>query len=447
MIGLANRKMKISVTLIMFLISILFFRNEVHAGSNLSTATWINIGSTVTGSMQGGKVYYKFTLPQNSVIHYEMRTGGHDQHLCTYFRDASGVRVDSTEATMISTQDSYNWGYQSGKRYLALNAGTYYMEVYNSSYNMYSYSISLKLVKQQDTYTKIASFNNKYLMNAQPLTIGNQIFSVSETTKHYYKITVPSYQTVKFTTNTLSENGNVYVSLYNSSGQNMGYIGFSVKYGNPVTCTQRLNAGVYYIGVDSTFSSLRSRYTIQTSYVVQQKGEQKITAANKVKTIGQGDFYIGAKLSQGNGNLSYSSGNTSVVSIDRTGKVRIRGVGKAVIKISASATSTYKEAVKYITITIRPKASSISSLSSPGSKQLKIAWKKVSGISGYQIQYGKKSSFSGAKTKNISAGKTKLVIKNCSKKMKYYVRIRTYRTVSGIKFYSSWSRVKSARTK
>lgn len=42
---------------------------------------------------------------------------------------------------------------------------------------------------------------------------------------------------------------------------------------------------------------------------------------------------------------------------------------------------------------------------------------------------------------------TKNKVKKLKAKKKYYVRVRTYKTVKGKKVYSSWSKVKSIKTK
>ena len=42
---------------------------------------------------------------------------------------------------------------------------------------------------------------------------------------------------------------------------------------------------------------------------------------------------------------------------------------------------------------------------------------------------------------------TKYKVKKLKAKKKYYVRVRTYKTVKGKKVYSSWSNVKSIKTK
>ncbi len=42
---------------------------------------------------------------------------------------------------------------------------------------------------------------------------------------------------------------------------------------------------------------------------------------------------------------------------------------------------------------------------------------------------------------------TKTTIKKLKVKKKYYVRVRTYKTLNGKRVYSSWSKVKTAKTK
>ncbi|MCM1115236.1 MAG: secretory protein, partial [Clostridium sp.] len=68
---------------------------------------------------------------------------------------------------------------------------------------------------------------------------------------------------------------------------------------------------------------------------------------------------------------------------------------------------------------------------------------------GYQIQYSTDKNFKkNNKTVTVSSNKTtSKTISKLSGKKKYYVRIRTYKTVSGTKYYSSWSSVKTVTTK
>ena len=102
---------------------------------------------------------------------------------------------------------------------------------------------------------------------------------------------------------------------------------------------------------------------------------------------------------------------------------------------------------------IVPKTTSMKSVKG-GKKSLTVKWKKqAKQTTGYQIQYSVKKKFtSGVKSVTIKKNKTtSKKITKLKKNKKYYVRIRTYKTVKvngkSTKIYSSWSKVKSAKTR
>ncbi len=81
-------------------------------------------------------------------------------------------------------------------------------------------------------------------------------------------------------------------------------------------------------------------------------------------------------------------------------------------------------------------------------KTLKVTWKKVKGITGYEIQYSLKKNFKNAKIKKIKkASTTSVTIKKLKSKKKYYVRIRTYKKTGKKTYKSKWSKKKSKKTK
>ena len=85
----------------------------------------------------------------------------------------------------------------------------------------------------------------------------------------------------------------------------------------------------------------------------------------------------------------------------------------------------------------------------PAKKAISVKWKKVSGVKGYQVQVATDKKFKkNKKTVTIKKQKTtKTTVKKLKAKKKYYVRVRTYKIVNGKKVYSSWSKVKSVKTK
>ena len=74
---------------------------------------------------------------------------------------------------------------------------------------------------------------------------------------------------------------------------------------------------------------------------------------------------------------------------------------------------------------------------------IKIKWKKVNGINGYQIQYSTNKEFKKAKKITIkSKTTTSKTIKNIGNSKKYYIRIGSYKKNKGKNIYSNWSKNK-----
>ncbi|MCR4841829.1 MAG: SH3 domain-containing protein [Eubacterium sp.] len=75
-------------------------------------------------------------------------------------------------------------------------------------------------------------------------------------------------------------------------------------------------------------------------------------------------------------------------------------------------------------------------------KGIKVSWKKVSGVSGYEIQYSTTKNFKKAVTLTAAKSKKKVKIKGLSSGKKYFVRIRSYIKKDGAYYYSKWSKKK-----
>ena len=96
----------------------------------------------------------------------------------------------------------------------------------------------------------------------------------------------------------------------------------------------------------------------------------------------------------------------------------------------------------------KPKSAKFKKVKS-AKKAISVEWKKVRGVKGYQVQVATDKKFKkNKKTVTIKKQKTtKTTVKKLKAKKKYYVRVRTYKIVNGKKVYSSWSKVKSVKTK
>ena len=121
-----------------------------------------------------------------------------------------------------------------------------------------------------------------------------------------------------------------------------------------------------------------------------------------------------------------------------------KNVGKATVKITGKGkyggviTKTFK---------INPAKQEIQKLTAK-SKAFFVDWAQKGSATGYEIQYATNSKFTGAKKVTITNNKTdKTTVSKLSANKKYYVRVRSYTTVGGTKYYGAWSAVKNVTTK
>lgn len=104
--------------------------------------------------------------------------------------------------------------------------------------------------------------------------------------------------------------------------------------------------------------------------------------------------------------------------------------------------------VKKLKYRILPQKTGITKLYR-GSRKFTARWsKRTAQVTGYQLSYATRSNFSNGKTVTLTRNyTTKRTVKKLKRRTRYYVRVRTYKTVKGTRYYSSWSSVKSVKTR
>lgn len=176
-------------------------------------------------------------------------------------------------------------------------------------------------------------------------------------------------------------------------------------------------------------------------------------AVSKIKTV---------KLSKSSLTYNGKKQQPTVTVKDNAGKTLKNGTDYTVAYAKGcknvgqyTVTITFKgnySGSKKLTFNIVPKGASVSKLTA-GKKQLTVKWKKqATQTTGYEIQYSTKSNMKSAKTVTVNkTGTTSTTIKKLKSGKKYYVRIRTYKTVKiggkNVKLYSAWSKVKNVKVK
>lgn len=119
----------------------------------------------------------------------------------------------------------------------------------------------------------------------------------------------------------------------------------------------------------------------------------------------------------------------------------------AITKVSNVAYGgSYKFSIDYAVE--KPAKPTINSVKNSSSKKMTVKWKKVSGITGYELQYSTDKNFKKSVTKKtISSSKTSASYSKLKKGKTYYVRMRTYVKADGKTKYSEWSATKSVKIK
>ena len=148
-----------------------------------------------------------------------------------------------------------------------------------------------------------------------------------------------------------------------------------------------------------------------------------------------------------------SSGKTLKNNVDYTVSFPkgMKNVGRYIITVTLKG--NYSGTISE-TFDIVPKGTSISKVTAK-KKGFTVKWKKQKKqTTGYEIAYSTSSKFAKKSTKITDAGKSRAASKtvsNLKAKKKYYVRIRTYKTVKisgkSVKLYSDWSKAKAVTTK
>lgn len=179
-------------------------------------------------------------------------------------------------------------------------------------------------------------------------------------------------------------------------------------------------------------------------------GETKTEIIPKVSTIElKTDAYTYSGKAKNPKVIVKDAEGTALVSgTDYTAKLAKgrTNVGKYSVKVTLAG-KKYSGS-KTLTFIISPRSTSISKASGV-SKGITVSWsKRAAQTTGYQVQYATSKSFRNAARTTIKSNKTtSATLKKLKANKKYYVRVRTYKTVEGKKYYSDWSKTKTVTTK
>ncbi|MCD7840157.1 MAG: fibronectin type III domain-containing protein [Erysipelotrichaceae bacterium] len=451
--------------------------NETCTTDNgsMDDAYAISLDQTINGLVSADRTsdFYKVTVPASGILRV------------SHINTTDNVFDYNVYAENGSCLLSKEWISKSRSYDIEVEAGTYYIAVFscygstgayqlNTSFlftsSMPSLAVSnsgsseLKLswdkingatgyeiyrsTSENGTYTKIAtttstSYSDKSLTSGKTYYYKVRAYKTVNNTKAYSDystivskkvLTAMSATTISLSNTSMTYTGSALkptVTVKNGSTTLKNGTDYTVSYSNNTkvgTATVTITGKGNYTG------------TVNKTFKINAKSISKFTATLSTSTYTYDGKVKKPSVTLKNGSTTISSSNYTVTYA--SGRKNV-GTYKVTIKGKGNYTGTITKTFK-----INPAKTTLKSLTK-AKKAITVKWtKKTTQVTGYQIQYSTSSKFSSAKTVTISSNKTiSKKITGLKSNTKYYVRIRTYKTVNGTKYYSGWSSSKNIKTK
>lgn len=375
--------------------------SEYNGGSNntLALANTINTnGSKYRAQMalNDEKDFFRFTLPSSGKIHltatfYKMG------RIYWKLYDESGEELCTdnpwcNDTTENITVDDITY----------LTKGTYYLSIstyYDYSFGVYDFSILF--TSSDENYTETNGGSNNTIAEASPLSLGKnykgQIAWNDEKDFYHFTLSADGSIVINFT----GDMGEVYIKLYDADGDEI----YST---NPLK------------------NSVSNKISFSETFVLEQ-GEYYIAIQRDYKYCG--DYTLKAsKLTQKNCPHDYKSEWHSATYFKK-------GYRLYTCELCGHSYKGDYENVKKLN------QAYMSMFASVGKKTIKVSWNSVYEASGYQIRYCKNRAFkSGVKVLKVKGqSKTFRTIGKLSRKKKYYIQVRAYKTSGAKTVYGKWS--------
>ncbi len=324
--------------------------------------------------------------------------------------DNTGEITYSSDNTSVATVNS------SGK-ITAKAAGTATITVKEDDIKLISYTVTVSLAAPTISSVKNTTSGIKVTWGAVSGATSYIIYRSTSKSGTYSKVgtsTSTSFTNKTSGTNKISANKTYYYKVVATDGTNKS------SKSSASSAIKFLKASV------SKLTNTSSGVKITWSKVTGASGYYVYRGSTKIKTISSGST------------VSYT--DTSVKS--KNAKKYTYHVVPYYTSSGSKIAGTYGN-----TKTIyRLVANTLSSVKNSASKTITVKWSKKSSVSGYEIYYSTSSSFSSYKSVKVSgASSASKKITGLKKGKTYYVKVRTYKKVSGTYYYSAWSSVKKVK--
>ena len=465
---------------------------ESEWNDKFETADTIAVGTNVNGSIMGSddEDYYKFTLPQAG---YVAVTFNHD--LVDSTDELWSIRLYDAQYQELVYRTSTGKNIIRELPKIGLEAGTYYVRVGRNltfsnywSDKPYNFTVNYTVASNWES-----EWNDKF-ETADTIAVGTNVNGsiMGSDDEDYYKFTLPQagYVAVTFNHDLVDSTDELWsIRLYDAQYQELVYRASTGK--NIIRELPKigLEAGTYYVrvGRNLTFPNYWSDrpYNFTVNYTVANDWESEWndkfetadlitvgTAVNGSTMEGDDKDYYRFKLNS-SGTLAVEFNHEKLNTTGTCWTIRIYNSqyqeiatrvvagneGKVTVNVGKVSAGTYYIQVtsayyyhdgKYSVKVVKgkPAKTSISKITSPSKKKVKVVWKKVSGVNGYEIYRATSKKGKYKKIATVKSGKTvSYTDKKLKSKKRYYYKVRAYKVSNGKKVYGDYSAVKSVKVK
>lgn len=382
----------------------------ITPGSSKSNAPALGCNQQYFSTKASAEEYFKFTTPAGN---------GYYRIVCTNISSSDTIRARIETAAGIVVGSQYNfYGTNSSSTWiLDLDSSTtYYVKVWDGTVGK-NYGIYMEYYPDKEGAQKtdgpVIKLNTEYTYSQEVNSdVDYAVFTANATTT--YRV---------FLTNI--GGGNIYATLHAyASDRQIGnkmttYGANDARY---IDCN--LEAGVkYYVKIwSSSHSDLPVKYSVMVS---NQKAQQ--IKLNKTY-VAIKDTYTSYNLTHqvlpattANKDVTWSSSNTDVATVNSSGSVYARRVGRAVITCAANDGSGVK--AKCVVVVKPYKMGSLyANMDKITSKSVQLKWTKITGASGYTIYQYKSKKWKAI----ASTSKSSYTVKKLKSGTTYKYRIAAY---------------------
>ncbi|MBQ4119609.1 MAG: fibronectin type III domain-containing protein [Clostridia bacterium] len=364
-------------------------------------------------------------LSSNNDVDWFKFTLNYDANIRFLLINESGNSKDIYVYSAIEKQLVYSYASSSTQQTAILDAGEYYIKIKGSK-GYYTIAVGdcgsahiegYRYVKATD---KADGIKTTYCKSCQAVIKKEVIPRINKVSLSYAKTTYSGSAKKPS------------VTVYDINGDKIPSSQYTVKYPSG-----RVNVGTYSVTV-----TFKGKYT----------GAKTV----KFQIVAQSSAKLKATLSASSYHYNGKSKKPTVTVKNSAGKKISSSYYKVTYPTNSKKVGTYKVKItfkgnytgtKYVYFKVNPAKSAVTKLTA-GSKKLTVKLAKSTSGSGYQVQYSTSKSFKSKKTKTVKSNKiTTVTLKGLKAKKTYYVRVRSFKKVSGKTYYSAWSYVKYKKTK